>query len=546
MATNHTVGDGQESPQTNTDSATTGWRGRIAVLAAGVALALLGLSLASPVAAGEHANETNFTATNSGGELRVAGEQFSLPAGDIVVTGVAEDGRWTSTDVEFAEQSVNGFSGEVTASNGLSGTFDRENDLFTLQGTLVITVLGTNIVAEIDASSRVADIPTRLTGPDAQAAVADDEFVVDETGNAAIDQTLGLPADDAKQNQLRLPFELSFPDTNEDTADEGDENDAEAQLPAGSEVEVETDRRGRRSVNATVPNARGGRPIELPVSGSDDDNESFAARSLSITPREDGDVTVNATASVERLATTPDQRAGFAPNTTQLGYVSVGTNLADDDVAEFALTTRVNRSRLRALGTDAEAVSLDRFNESQQRWVEQNTTIVERTERSVLLRAVADHPSEWIAAAARPEFEIAQTDVAVTAARAGESVAIDIVVENTGGTEGRYRADLLLNGEVVDSQETAIAKGGQALFDFQPAFEEAGTYEVQVNDVLIDEIEVTAEEATTDGKSTTDGSSSDTDSTDGDSVDGGGNGFGLVAALIAVLAAGLYARHRDY
>lgn len=539
MTTDHTGGG--EFSRTDNVGTTTGTAGRVAVLAASVVLAVLLLSLSGPAAGSEHTNGTTFTATNTGGELRVAGEQLFFPAGDIVITGVAEDGTWESTDIEFAEQSVRGFTGEVTAPDGLSGTFDREEDVFTLEGTLVITILDTDIEAEIDGSSENAAIPTQLRGSNPQAAVNDGDFVVDETGNTLIDGQLGLPADDTSKNFLRLPLRLSYEDTGSDET--GDDTDTNTSLPEGAEVTVTTDSSGRRSVQARVPDARGGRSIDVPVDDSASD-ERFSARNLSVTPRDDGTVSINATSGTDELDTTPAQRAGFAPNTTALGYVSVETNLADDEIEEFTLTARVDRERLQSLGSDPGAVSLYRFNESRQQWVEQNTTVVEQTEESVLLRAVADHPSEWTTAAARPEFEIAQTDVEVTAARVGESVAIDVVVENTGGTEGRYRADLLLNGEVVDSQETVIADGGQALFDFQPAFEEEGTHEVQVNDVPIDEIEVTAEGATTDDteQSTADGQQSNGDS----SADGGGNGFGIAAAVIAALTAGLYARRRDY
>ncbi|MXR51769.1 hypothetical protein GRX03_09150 [Halovenus sp. WSH3] len=639
--------------------------------AAAAAVLVVGLLATVPVAtaeatqatAAQQDGTTEFNATSGSGELRIGGDDgqtIDIEPGDIVIEGEASDGTWESTDVDFS--GVGGSIGaEITAPNGLEGEYDPENDRFTLEGELLVSVGLTGdqfrfrLVAESERSE------TDLTEDGGRAVVADDTFTVNETGTEVIDERLGLPATEPGENSIRAPFNIETPGSNESEeetepaelsvtpesvefesitegetatrtvtiANEGGEplrlRRAElrqwpgelrvgAELPielapgeqreltvtfaperpgvrtttlllvgenpsvretvpvASGRVEAEvTVEENRTRVDASVQDARANESINIavPDDTDTDEDDEFETEEFGITPAENTDVTVDIETSNQSLEDTPETDAGFTPNAAQLGNISVETNLSPDETERVEITTRINRSRLEELDTDPGNVTMYRFNESQDRWRPQRTEVIDRTEETIQVRAIADHASEWTAAAARPEFEITDSNVNVDVATVEETVTINVFVENTGGTEGTYVADLLLNGEVVDSKESVIAKGGEALFDFERSFDQPGTYEVQVNDQRITEIEVTEAGGTetdpgdgsatdgdsgTDGEGGTDGGSAETEDTETNGTDGGdgtassdglGPGFGVLAGVTAVLVTALAARRRS-
>jgi len=303
-------------------------------------------------------------------------------------------------------------------------------------------------------------------------------------------------------------------------------------LPVSSgdvELDVTLDDEDRTTVSAIAEEVAAGESTEISLPDPPEDEE-YQTESINITPEVDTEIEMDVTTSSQPLETTPEIRDGFATNTTMVGNSSVDTNLADEEIVEFEMSSRVDQTQLEEWGTDPGNVSLYRFDESTQHWEKQETEVVEVTDEGVLLEASADHPSEWTAAASRPEFEIAEADVDVDLAGVGETVEIDVFVENTGGTEGTYVADLLLDDERVESKESVIDSGGQALFDFEQTFDESGTYEVQVNEKSITELDVNE--------------SVSSDQTD-DSFDGEGPGFGIAGAILAVLGLTLLA-HRKH
>lgn len=322
------------------------------------------------------------------------------------------------------------------------------------------------------------------------------------------------------------------------------------------EVDVTVDEQNRVTTNTRVRNATAGEQtdIELP---DPVEEEGYETDEVSVTPEVDGDIELNLTSSSRPLETTPETDAGFENNTAMAGNISVDASLENDQIEEVGITTAVSLEQIQEWDSDPGNVSLYRFNESQQRWVEQRTELVEVTDEVARLRGVGDGFSEWTAAAARPSFEITQSDVSVETATVEESVLIDVFVRNTGGTEGTYVADLLLNGEVVDSKQSVIAEGGEALFDFERTFDQPGVYEVQVNDQLIRELEITDEQTVedpgSDGGSEGDGSSDGDDDSESDGEDGTddgsgdifGDGFGFVIALLAVVLTVGIARRRS-
>jgi hypothetical protein len=302
------------------------------------------------------------------------------------------------------------------------------------------------------------------------------------------------------------------------------------------ETEVTVDSNQTR-VDVSVRDARANERLNISMPAErDSDDEGFRTEGIGVIPNEDADIDMEVTASNEALETTPESTAGLTSNAAQLGNLSIDLSLSDEQTDSVEITTRIDRERLATLDSDPGNVSLYRFNETADRWVAQKTTVIERAEEFVRVRGSADHASEWTAAAARPDFDITRSDVNVDVATVDETVTIDVFVENTGETEGTYIADLLLNGDIVDSKESVIAEGGETLFGFERSFAQPGNYEVQVNEEQIAEIEVTEDE-TVEAETEDDSSDPAGDAgSDGgtDNSDGTGDGFGVVIAVLAI------------
>jgi len=298
------------------------------------------------------------------------------------------------------------------------------------------------------------------------------------------------------------------------------------------ESAVTVDERNRQRLEAVFENVSAGEEIDLPFPEPLGE-ENYETDNVTVRPSVSGDLRVNVTSSQWTLPTTPNTMAGFANNTTMVGNISAETNLPNSQIAEVTFEATLDRAQLEAWGTDAGNVSFYRFEEGERVWQKHDTEVIRETETEVTLLVRADGFSEWTAAAARPEFAISDTNIDVDTETTPEEVTIQVYVSNTGGTDGRYVADLLLNGDIVDSQGAIIADGGLELFQFERMLDEPGTYEIRVNDVYVANVDVSDDSAEV----------SDPDSQAGDDGEGGDEesdvslSFALPAVGIALLLA---------
>ena len=313
------------------------------------------------------------------------------------------------------------------------------------------------------------------------------------------------------------------------------------------EATVEVDEENRLRTQAVARNSSPENPAQIAIPDPVED-ESYETDSVSVTPETETDVAVNVTTSSKPLETTPDDEQGLGNGTEQLGNVSVDANLANDDIREVEFRTRVDTAELAELQSDAGNVSLYRYNEEREEWVEKETEVVGQRNGKTILQTSADGASEWTAAAKAPAFDITETNIDVTATTVDDEVTIEVLVTNTGGTDGSYEAELLLDEEIVDQQERTVPNDGTVGINFERSFENPGLYTVQVNDVFVGEVNVSAatEEATvqeTDGTEDGDDGMATEEPADGEeSPDDLGPGFGVTAAVLALLAVALYAR----
>lgn len=169
--------------------------------------------------------DERLTATSAGGWISFTEEtedaafdgSLAFPAeGEdaeyIEIVGLIEDGEWYSTDVRFPALDVPEMPliAEVSAPRGLGGEYNPEEGYMTVEGEFEVDVEGNSFAFEIDATTDDSGALSGEWTPDSVTVVDNQYIIPDESGEALLDGTLGLPAMDPGENwfELALNFEV--------------------------------------------------------------------------------------------------------------------------------------------------------------------------------------------------------------------------------------------------------------------------------------------------------------------------------------------------
>ncbi|ELY37819.1 APHP domain-containing protein [Natronorubrum tibetense GA33] len=79
-------------------------------------------------------------------------------------------------------------------------------------------------------------------------------------------------------------------------------------------------------------------------------------------------------------------------------------------------------------------------------------------------------------------FDVTDATLSDTEIEIGDSVDASATVTNTGDETGTFTAELLVDGEVVDEETVQIFAGDETTVEFTKQFDEAGEYEIAIND----------------------------------------------------------------
>lgn len=322
----------------------------------------------------------------------------------------------------------------------------------------------------IDLPGGTARVNLHTPEPTATATPTESEDVVEApSGVSGSDDGETAPADDE-------------PDDSQDESDEADGTGGEA------EVQVTSSQEGDETqTSATVQNAQGGEAVTVDVP-SEGDPGPVETTSVSVTPAADADFSIDITTSPTPLDTSPT--FDLADGTAPIGYVSVEHTLPNADIQQATFTHRVEIDAIEAAGSSPEDVSMYRYDGGS--WSEQPTQLVGTDDGEAILQTTTDALSEWTVAAKRPRLNITDTAIDLQAATTDEAVTIQVFVSNTGGTDGVYEAELVLNQEVVQQRERTVPDGGTVALTFERTFDQPGIYEVRVNDVTVGEVNISA------------------------------------------------------
>ncbi|AUX10378.1 cell surface glycoprotein [Halalkaliarchaeum desulfuricum] len=91
-----------------------------------------------------------------------------------------------------------------------------------------------------------------------------------------------------------------------------------------------------------------------------------------------------------------------------------------------------------------------------------------------------------------PAFELSNGTVTPEELLDGESVTVEITVENVGDDVGEHTAELLVNDTVVATETEQLDAGDSANLTFVHTFDTAGNYEVAVDDTHVGSVDVLA------------------------------------------------------
>jgi PGF-pre-PGF domain-containing protein len=412
--------------------------------------------------------------------------------------------------------------------------------------TVSVTSTATGTLTVESATASGNDSAFEVSGvPDTVAPGETAEVTVEHVGSGGEGATLTIRTD--ARNLPEASVDLSA------TARTDEENDepVETVEPDGLEV---TEREGETRINVTVRNVSSGQSVSMSMpEDTSDEGSDVAIENMSMTAATDGNFNVSIRTGPNVSESMPEMDTS---DKEPLGFFGIEHSWDNENVSRATVTVRVEKSRVDSLeDTDPDEVVLLRH--VGDGWGEERTEFVGETETHYRFRVVSTGYSDWATAGKQPDFQIVETALNVTSSvEVDDPVGVTVRIENDGEADGDYETTLWLNDVKIDSREVSIAPGGTGQVLFERTLNQAGTYEVRVNNVTVDQIEV---EGPVDSQAQTDGDSGNGDgsgsqSGDATTADTGGDGDdGIPAVLIAgglalaavVVGVALYFRSAD-
>ena len=441
---------------------------------------------------------------------------------------VDADGVVSFSDLSAGQQSLsvevessgdngdNGDNGDSGSSGGSSGSSsggssssDDDSDDSDTETEREVTEVTADDSEDAEDDSDDSDEESEVRSSSVSASV---------TGGSTLSISLGLDDIDLDSpDEADDPDETQEPDeADEDDLEDADEEAVDEDEPEDDEADAEEDpedESGDTDQPQVADSDIGERPP--PVSQAE-------VESVEIDVNQDADADIEIRQS--RSPPSEDAREFERADGTQAaGCVQVNNNLDPDAVDGGRIDYRLSKEDLETDDTDPENVAMYYFNTESEEWDELPTEITGETDDHVRFRAETEGFSEFASGIKRAQFEVSDAVVDVQEVTLGDTVRVEAIITNTGGADGTFRTELVVDDDVVEDDILTIAANGTRATLFDHEFIHPDTYEVRVNDVSTGEITVLAPD------------SSDAD----DETESFIPGFGLGAAVISLLVASL-------
>ena len=240
------------------------------------------------------------------------------------------------------------------------------------------------------------------------------------------------------------------------------------------------------------------------------------------------------------------------PATSNIGFAGFSVSATELVQGENATVTATLRNTGDAAGTTTATFTAGNYSESKQVRLgagqRTNVTFTHAFDEPGNYSVSINSKSRTVTVApANSEFDVSETRVRTQNLSVGDAAIIQATVTNTGNVAGNYTLNLTMSDGSVVSKHVSLAAGKTTTVSFTPTVEMAGDHTVSLENETLS-FSVRAPNTTSDpGTQTTSGPGTQTDVNDrstpgGDDASSGSTpGFGLVAGLVAVLAAALLA-----
>ncbi len=209
--------------------------------------------------------------------------------------------------------------------------------------------------------------------------------------------------------------------------------------------------------------------------------------------------TENTSATLDvQVVEEPSADADAPTRDDAVGYFVIDHDVPDDAIGEVTFDFTASAATLSEQGLAPGDVTLYRYHDGE--WRALRTTVVEQDGDRFRFSAVSPGLSVFAIGGPSGEasFSVQSAELGATEAVVGDAVTVSATISNVGNADGNYTAALLADGEQIDETTVAVPAGESRTVTFDVSFDDAGSYEIRVDDETAGSLGVSA--ATTPGQ----------------------------------------------
>jgi len=213
-------------------------------------------------------------------------------------------------------------------------------------------------------------------------------------------------------------------------------------------------------------------------------------------------------------------------------YLQIDKNLiTNDDIDSATIDFRLSPDQI-SEDSSPENVVLQRYHDGS--WEELETTYTGEENGQHVFEATTPGFSVFAITEKQPDMSVTSASLERSSVSVGETVEVTAEVTNDGNGQGTYTAELIVDGEVVDTKAVTVGAGETTTVTFSYEASETGNRSIAIGDTSAGTLTVTDDD---DGSSDEETSEEPTTTTATEPGDGTDDGIGgsLIAFLVLIL-----------
>jgi PGF-CTERM protein len=236
------------------------------------------------------------------------------------------------------------------------------------------------------------------------------------------------------------------------------------------------------------------------------------------------------------IGTSPTGDAPSLSAADPVGYLDISMVGAEPTSAKLGFT--IPESAIPA-GASADNLVVYHYDGG---WQALDTEVTASTDEYYLFAASVDSLSPFAIGISSSDLSVTDASLGTESIQTGETATVSATVANDGQAEGTLTAVLQTESETIAEQDVSVAPGESEEITFEVEFSETGEYSLSVNDQTAGALSVTDSGGSDDGGS--DGTDSGSDGGSDTGPDAEIPGFGVLAAITALLIGSLLLRRQ--